>query len=131
MISSRRSCSKSTSISGGSPRSLEMKRSNSMAARSRIDFGDAQREADRGIGRRTAPLAQNADFAGMADDVVDRQEIGFVFQVGNQGQFMLDALPDIVGNALPDSAPPGRARFRGAARRLACARPARSSSGYS
>ena len=67
---------------------------------SRIDFGDTECETDRGIGRRAAPLAQHADFAGMADDVVDRQEIGFVFQVGNQGQFMFDALPDIVGNAL-------------------------------
>ena len=31
----------------------------------------------------------------MADDVVDRQKVGFVAQFGDQGQFMLDTLADI------------------------------------
>ena len=45
MTSSRRSCSKSTSMSGGSLRSFEMKRSNSSSIARRIDLGDAERNS--------------------------------------------------------------------------------------
>ena len=55
-----------------------------------IDLGNTQAEADDGIGGRAAALAQDADAAGMAHDVVDRQEIRFVTQLGDQRELVLD-----------------------------------------
>ncbi len=66
----------------------------------RADLGNAQREADDGIGRRTSPLAQDIDAAGKADDVVHRQKIGLVFQFGDQKQFVLDKLFNLIRNPL-------------------------------
>ena len=40
----------------------------------RVDFGDAQREADRRIGRRATPLTEDFPAARKADDVMHRQE---------------------------------------------------------
>ena len=82
MTSSRRSCSKSTSMSGGSLRSSERKRSNSSAF-VRDDRGDAEAIADGGIGRGAAALAEDRlfCFAGKADDVVHSEEIRFVFLI--------------------------------------------------
>ena len=45
-----------------------------VAAR-RVDFGDAQAIADRGVGGRAAALAQDVLAAREAHDVVDRQEV--------------------------------------------------------
>ena len=50
----------------------------------RIDGGDAEAEADGGIGRRAAPLAENALRAGEAHDVVHRQEIARVAELRDQ-----------------------------------------------
>ena len=60
-----------------------------VAAR-RVHFGDAQAVADRGVGGGPGALAQDADAAGVLDDVVDGQEIGLVAQLGDQGQFFFD-----------------------------------------
>ncbi len=58
--------------------------------RSGIDLGHAQAVAHRRVGRRAAPLAQDAARTGKLDQVVDRQEISFIFLLGDQGQFHLD-----------------------------------------
>src|SRR5688572_28292022 len=55
-----------------------------------VYFRNTQAEADDGVGGRPATLAQDADAARMADDVVDRQEIRFVAQLGDQLQLVLD-----------------------------------------
>jgi hypothetical protein len=61
MTSSRRWCSKSMSMSGGSLRSALMKRSNSRSCGGGgVDLGHAQAEADHRIGRAAAALAQDA-----------------------------------------------------------------------
>jgi hypothetical protein len=90
ITSSRRSCSKSTSMSGGSLRSAEMKRSNRRSPRVRVDLGDAEAEADGGVGRRAAALAEDAAAAGEADDVVDGEEIGRVAELGDQLQLVVE-----------------------------------------
>ena len=53
-----------------------------------IDGGDAKAITDRRIGRRAAPLAQDAAADGEADDVVDGKEIGGIGQLVDQRQFM-------------------------------------------
>src|SRR5664279_3883053 len=68
ITSSRRWCSKSTSMSGGSLHSLLMKRSNSIDIRE----GSCER-----------------------DDVVDGEEVGLVAQLGNQREFVLDQSADL------------------------------------
>src|SRR5207245_1717156 len=50
----------------------------------RIYLGDVQGVADGGIGRRAAPLAENALAASVADDVVDGQEKRLVAKLGNE-----------------------------------------------
>jgi len=66
----------------------------------RADLGNAQRETNNRIGRRTASLAQDIDAAREADDVVHRQKIGFVFELGDQRQFVFDELAHLIRNAL-------------------------------
>ena len=56
----------------------------------RVDLGDAEAVADRRVGRRAAPLAQDALRARVADDVMDRQEVRLVAQVGDQRELVLD-----------------------------------------
>ena len=56
----------------------------------RVDLGDAQAVTDRRVGRRAAALAQDAPAAGELDDIVDGQEVGFVAQLLDQGQFFFD-----------------------------------------
>ena len=57
-----------------------------------IDSGDAKTVAHGGIGRRTAPLAEDSLFAGMADDVVDGEKVGSVGQSFDQDEFVVDAV---------------------------------------
>ena len=87
ITSSRRSCSKSTSMSGGSLRSFERNRPNSSLVRLGIHFGDPERITDHRIGGRTAALAENRFAARVLDDVVDGQEEGLVTQFGNEFEF--------------------------------------------
>ena len=64
------------------------------AAVRRIDGGDAQAIADRGIRRRAAALTEDAAFAGEGDEVGDGQEVRLVAQLGDQCQLALDLLAD-------------------------------------
>jgi hypothetical protein len=63
-------------MSGGSLRSLEMKRSNSMFMRAGIHLGDAERVAHRRVRRRAAALAQDSLRAREAHHVLHGQEEG-------------------------------------------------------
>ena len=56
-----------------------------------IDLGDAEAEADRGIGRRAAALAEDVLRARVTHDVVDGEEIGRVLQLRDQRELVLDA----------------------------------------
>ena len=58
-----------------------------------IDLGDAEAEADGGIRRRAAPLAEDAERARRAHDVVHGQEIRFVSQLRDQRELVLDRAP--------------------------------------
>ncbi|MNL32515.1 hypothetical protein D3C87_1543730 [compost metagenome] len=58
----------------------------------RIDFGDAQGKTHRRVSGGTASLTENLLVTGETHDVVDRQEIAFVIQFGNQLQFLVDLL---------------------------------------
>ena len=66
----------------------------------RVDLGDAEAVADRRVGRRAAPLAQDALRARVADDVVDGQEVRLVAQVGDQREFVLDDGSHLLRHAL-------------------------------
>ncbi|KOT25677.1 hypothetical protein DM52_4833 [Burkholderia mallei] len=76
----------------------------------RIDLRDAEAIADDRVRRRAAPLAQDVLAARVFDDIVDRQEIRLVFQVGDQREFELDSLPHRVRHAIGIA--PARARPR-------------------
>ena len=65
-----------------------------------IDLGDAEAEADRGIGRRAAALAEDALAAGKAHDVVHGQEIGRVAQLADQRQLVREQPPDPLRHAV-------------------------------
>nr|VVM81575.1 hypothetical protein PS652_02317 [Pseudomonas fluorescens] len=65
----------------------------------RVKLGDAQHITHHRIGRRAAPLAENALPAGKVDDVVDSEKVAFVVELGNQFQLMLQGLPGLVTDA--------------------------------
>ena len=65
----------------------------------RVHLGHAQAVAHRRIGRRAAPLAQNAPAARKAHDVVHRKEVHLVLQFGNQRQLMLYLRAYVLGHA--------------------------------
>ena len=71
-----------------------------------IDGGNAEAVADGGIRRRAPALAQDAAFAGEADNVVDGEEVGGVFELGDQRQFVDQGGPHFLWN-------PGRIVFSG------------------
>ena len=66
----------------------------------RIDRGDVQAIAHRGIGRRTAALAKNAAADGVAHDVMHRQEIPRVVELRDDAQFFLDGIAHVRRNAI-------------------------------
>ena len=69
----------------------------------RVDRGDAEAEADGGVGRRAAPLAEDrrlSFLAGKAHDVVDGQEIAGDLFGGDEREFLLDRLGHRLGHAL-------------------------------
>ena len=66
----------------------------------RIDLGDPEAEADRGIGRRAAALAEDAARAREAHDVVHGEKIGRVVERGDQREFMGQRLARPLRNAL-------------------------------
>ena len=94
----------------------------------RIDLGDPEAEADRGIGRRAAALAENAARAGEAHDVVHGEEVGRVVERGDQRELVLQRLALALGNAAGIARlAPSRAKASSAA--CGVAKPSRSSSG--
>ncbi len=56
----------------------------------RIDLGDAERIADRGVGRRASALTQNMLLARIFDQIMHRQEKVLIAQLGNQTELLLD-----------------------------------------
>ncbi len=58
----------------------------------RVDRGDAENIADRGIGGRAAPLAENTLRAGIADDGKHREKIGRILHRLYQIEFVPDDL---------------------------------------
>ena len=66
----------------------------------RVDRGNAEAVADRGVGRRAAPLAEDAARLGEAHDVVDGEEIRRVVELGDQGELVLEQALDLGGDAL-------------------------------
>ncbi len=86
----------------------------------RIDLGDPEAEADRGIGRRAAALAENAARAGEAHDVVHGEEIGRVVERGDERELVRQRLAHPLRNAR------GIARLGALAVRRLRARPAAS-----
>ncbi len=73
----------------------------------RVDRRDAQRVAERRVGRRASALAQDLAPLGLLDDVVDDQEVAREVLLLDHGQLTLDACPrlvDVVGVARTDAA---------------------------
>ena len=70
------------------------------AALARVDVGDAQAVADRRVGRGAAALTQDVLAPRVTDDVMDGEKIRRVIELGDERQFMIERLADIVRNAL-------------------------------
>ena len=56
----------------------------------RIDGGDAERVADGRVGRRAAPLHQDAAATAVVDDVPDDEEVAGQLELGDELQLALD-----------------------------------------
>ena len=82
-------------MSGGSLRSLLMKRSNSIDIRDGIDFGDAERVAHGRVRGRSASLAEDVLAARERDDVLHGEEVRLVGELGEQAELVLDQLADL------------------------------------
>ena len=102
MTSSRRSCSKSTSISGGSPRFSEMKR-----AKKRLLLSGLTEVMPRQ--KQTALLAaeprpwQRISLSWRAREcnhVMDGEEVARIIELGDEREFVVKPLANIVGNAV-------------------------------
>ena len=61
-----------------------------------IDLGDAEAIADDGIRRRAAALAENALRARKAHDVVDGEEVRRVFELGGDGELLVERVADVL-----------------------------------
>lgn len=85
-MTSRRSCSKSTPMSGGSLRSRESS-SNSRLVLVRVQLGDAEAKHTAELPRRAAALAKDFLALGEGDDVLHGEEIAFIAQFGDQLEF--------------------------------------------
>src|SRR5579862_9014336 len=77
----------------------------------RVDRGDAKAITHHRIGRRAAPLAEDAAPARKGDDVVHGQEIARIVELLDQLQFVRDQIADFVGDValsvIPAQPPPG------------------------
>ena len=77
----------------------------------RVHIGDGEAIANGGVGRRATPLAENANAARIADDVVDGEEVWRVVKLGDQRQLFAERIADLIGNPVgetPFSALPGQ-----------------------
>ena len=98
----------------------------------RIDRGDAQAEADHGIGRRAAPLAEDALLARPADDVVHGQEVVGVVRASRSARAPCRAGPaHLLRHAVADSARRAPAQVRSRRCWMAVLPGGTGSSGYS
>ena len=79
-------------MSGGSPRSLDTKRSNKRLLSLGDHLSDAQAIANQRIGSRSAALAQNGRSKAtcVIDDLVNRQKERSVIKLANQFQFAIE-----------------------------------------
>ena len=77
-----------------------------------IDIGDAEHEADDGIGGRAAPLAENAFVVGKPHDVVDRQEIARIVELLDERELLAQAGPRPFPESRPDSGMAARVHTR-------------------
>ena len=57
-----------------------------------IDLGDAEAIADRAIGRRTSPLAEDALFAREGHHLMDGEEVALESELGDEGEFLGERL---------------------------------------
>ena len=90
----------------------------------RIDLGDPETEADGGIGRRAAALAEDAARAREAHDVVHGEKIRRVAERGDQLKFVRERFARPLRHALGIARPGARFREgfeRGLGRRIALA----------
>ena len=62
--------------------------------------GDAQAVADHRVGRRAAPLAEDVAGAGEGDHVVHGEEVGLVFQLGDEGELVFEHVFHLLGRAV-------------------------------
>ena len=67
------------------------------------DHGDAQAEADRGVGGRSASLAEDAAALGESDQVVDGKEVRLVPEFADQREFFFELLANLVGDAFGET----------------------------
>ena len=65
----------------------------------RVDGGDAQRVADRGVGRAPPPLAEDAVAEGEVDDVLEGEEVAGHLQLLDELELVLDLLAHRPGDA--------------------------------
>ena len=65
-----------------------------------IDLGNPEAIADDGIGRRAAPLRENAVVAGKAHDVIDGEKVSRIFFRRDEVEFPSDGLFDFFRHAL-------------------------------
>src|SRR5262249_14134855 len=65
-----------------------------------IDGGDAQAVADGAVGGGTTALAEDSLAAGIVDDVVDRQEITRVVELGDERQLLVEQRLHLLRHAL-------------------------------
>ncbi len=75
----------------------------------RVDRGDAEHVADRGVRRRSPALAEDVYAARIADDVVHGEEIMRVVQLGDEVELLAqggaERVVDLAGEILPDAGP--------------------------
>ena len=64
-----------------------------------VDGRDAQAVAHGGVGGRATALAEDAEFAGLPHDVLDGQEVGLVFELGDERQLVFDGRAHLGRNA--------------------------------
>jgi hypothetical protein len=100
ITSSRRSCSKSTSMSGGSLRSRLMKRSNSRCERVGSTAVIPRQKQTAELAAEPRPWHRMPMRAGEAHDVVHRQEVHLVGAVGDQVQLAHQLLAHAPRHAL-------------------------------
>ena len=64
-----------------------------------IDFGDAERVADRRVRRRAPALTEDLLRPRERDDVVDGEEVRLVAELGDERELVVDQLADVGRNA--------------------------------